>query len=293
MKAIRYALITPAHNEEAYIEKTIESVISQTVLPNRWVIVSDGSTDATDHIVADYAAKHGFIQLVRIDRDAIRNFGSAIRAINTGYEQLKGVEYDFIGNLDADVVLEPNYYQTILAKFQANPNLGLAGGLVCDRRWDKLDEEFTAADSVRGPIQMFRRECYEQIGGHTCIGMGGYDTVAEIKARMYGWEVRTFPDVKALHLRPTGTAKSSILRAKFRQGRIEYRVRYHPLFEIAKCLSRVRQKPYLMGSVFRLSGYCWSFLCREQPVLPAEVTAYLRGEQLGKLKAIFKCRQFT
>jgi len=192
MKDIRYALITPAHNEEEYIEKTIESVISQTVLPNKWVIVSDGSTDGTDGIVAKYAAKHDFIKLVRIDRDPTRDFGSAIRAINTGYQRLKGIEYDFVGNLDADVVLEPNYYETTLAKFQANPRLGLAGGLVCDRCWDRLDEEFTAADSVGGPIQMFRRECYEQIGGHTCIGMGGYDTVAEIKARMYGWEVRTF-----------------------------------------------------------------------------------------------------
>jgi glycosyltransferase involved in cell wall biosynthesis len=290
MKNIPYALITPAHNEQEYIEKTIESVVSQTVLPNKWVIVSDGSSDGTDAIVAKYTAKHGFIKLVRIDRDATRNFGSAIRAINTGYEQLKGVEYDLVGNLDADVVLEPNYYQTILAKFQADPKLGLAGGLVCDRRWDKLDEEFTAADSVRGPIQMFRRECYEQIGGHTCIGMGGYDTVAEIKARMYGWQVRTFPDVKALHLRPTGTAKSGILRARFRQGKIEYSVRYHPLFEIAKCLARVRQKPYLLGSVLRLSGYCWSFLRKERPVLPGDVVSYLRGEQLAKLKAIFKCK---
>jgi glycosyltransferase involved in cell wall biosynthesis len=290
MKNIPYALITPAHNEEEYIEKMMKSVISQTVLPNKWVIVSDGSTDHTDDIVAKYAAKHDFIKLVRIDRDAIRNFGSAIIAINTGYRHLKGVEYGFVGNVDADVVLEPDYYETILAKFQTDPRLGLAGGLVCDCCWDKPEEEFAAADSVRGPIQMFRRECYEQIGGHTCIGMGGYDTVAEIKARMYGWEVRTFPDAKALHLRPTGTAKSSILRARFRQGRIEYRVRYHPLFEIAKCLWRVRQKPYLLGSVCRLSGYCWSFLRREQPVLPHDVVSYLRGEQLEKLKAIFKCK---
>jgi len=290
MKDARYALITPAHNEEEYIEKTIESVISQTVLPNKWVIVSDGSTDHTDEIVAEYTTKHDFIELVRIDRDSIRSFGSAIRAINTGYEQLKGVEYDFVGNLDADVVLEPDYYQAILAKFQANTKLGLAGGLVCDCHWNKAYPILTAVDSVRGAIQMFRRECYEQIGGYTCIGMGGYDTVAEIKARTYDWEVRTFPDAKALHLRPTGTAQSSILQARFRQGKIEYRVRYHPLFEIAKCLSRIREKPYLLGSVFRLSGYCWSFLHREHPVLPRDAVSYLRCEQLEKLKAVLKCK---
>lgn len=288
MKDILYALITPAHNEEEYIEKTIESVISQTILPKKWVIVSDGSTDDTDNIVAKYAAKYDFIQLVHIDRDPTRNFGSAIRAINTGYEQLKGVKYDFVGNLDADVVLQRDYYESILRRFQANPRLGLAGGIVCDRRWGKVEEKFTAADSVRGPIQLFRRRCYEQIGGHSHIGMGGYDTVAEIKARMHGWQVRTFPEIKALHLRSTGTAKSGILSARFRQGKIEYRVRYHPLFEIAKCLSRIREKPYLFGSLFRLSGYCWSFLRKEQPVLPDDVVRYLRSEQLSKLKALIR-----
>ena len=290
MKNIPYALITPAHNERAYIEKTIQSVISQTVLPTKWVIVSDGSTDGTDGIVAKYAAKHGFIQLVRIDRDPTRNFGSAIRAINTGYEQLEGIKYDFIGNLDADVVLHRDYYESILDRFQANPKLGVAGGIVCDRRWDRFDEKFTAVDSARGPIQMFRRECYEQIGGHNRIGTGGYDTVAEIKARMHGWQVETFPGIRALHLRPTGTAKGSVLWARFRQGKIEYRVRYHPLFEMAKCLSRVREKPYLFGSLFRLSGYCYSFLWGEEPVVSEDVVRYLRCEQLGKLKSLFRRR---
>jgi glycosyltransferase involved in cell wall biosynthesis len=290
MKGILYALITPAHNEEEYIERTIESVIAQTISPSRWVIVSDGSTDGTDDIVAKYAVKHDFMQLVRIDRDPARNFGSAIRAINTGYEQLKGVSYDFVGNLDADVVLQSDYYESILDRFQANSKLGIAGGIVCDRRWDRFDEKFTAVDSARGPIQMFRRECYEQIGGHSRIGMGGYDTVAEIKARMYGWQVRTFPEIKALHLRPTGTAKGSVLWARFHQGKIEYRVRYHPLFEIAKCLSRVREKPYFFGSLFRLSGYCYSLLWREQPVVSEDVVRYLRCEQLSKLKSLFKRR---
>ncbi len=288
MKGIAYALITPAHNEQEYIERTIESVVAQTILPSRWVIVSDGSTDSTDDIVAKYAVKHEFMQLVRKERDPGRHFGSAIRAINTGYEQLKGISYDFVGNLDADVVLRPDYYESILNRFQANPRLGIAGGIVCDRRWDKFSEKFTAVDSVGGPVQLFRRECYEQIGGHSRIGMGGYDTVAEIKARMLGWQVRTFPEIRALHLRPTGTAKGSVLWARFRQGKIEYRVGYHPLFELAKCFSRIRQEPYLVGSVFRLSGYFYSFLRREQPVVSEDVVKYLRCEQMSKLKSLLK-----
>jgi len=288
MKKALYALITPAHNEERCIEKTIQSVIAQTILPVKWVIVSDASIDGTDEIAAKYAEKHDFIQFVRIDRDLSRSYGSALDAINTGYEQLKASKYDFVGNLDADVVLQPNYYERILAKFQGDPKLGMAGGLVCDRCWDKTDEKFTAVDSVRGPIQMFRRECYEQIGGHPRIGMGGYDMAAEIKARMYGWEVRTFRDIKALHLRPTGTATNGVLWARFRQGKIEYRIGYHPIFEIAKCVSRIRQRPYFFGSLFRLTGYCYSFLRREHLVLSRDVITYLRCEQLGKLKSLVR-----
>ena len=286
----RYVLITAAHNEQAYIEQTLKSVVAQTVLPQKWVIVSDGSTDRTDEIVKLYEDRHDYIELLHRETNAGRNFASKVDAIQAGFSRLNHAQYDFVGNLDADVVLETSYYEVILAKFQANPNLGMAGGLVCNRYWDKLDEKFTAGDSVRGSVQMFRRECYEQVGGYTGMSIGGEDTVAEIKARMHGWQVKTFPDIKALHLRPTGTAESGVLRARFRQGKIEYRLRYHPLFEVVKCLWRIRQKPYLLGSIFRLSGYCWSLWHREQPVLPNDVMSYLRCEQLGKLKAIFKCK---
>ena len=118
-----YVLITAARNEEAYIEKTINSVISQTILPRKWVIVSDGSTDRTDQIVNKYAAKHDFIQLVHISGSTQRNFRSKVNAINIGYERLKHIEYEFIGILDADVSFKSDYFESILREFQKNPKL--------------------------------------------------------------------------------------------------------------------------------------------------------------------------
>lgn len=284
-----YVLITPARNEEAYIEKTITSVIAQSILPKKWVIVSDGSTDRTDQIVKRYDRAHDFIKLVHREGHVARNFASKVHAIQEGVDRLNRTKYAFLGNLDADVSFEPTYYERVLGEFREDPKLGIAGGILfepCHGKW--VAQRTSTSWSVSGPIQMFRRQCYEDIGGFIPLKEGGEDAVAEVMARMRGWKVKAFANIPVRHHRNTGTATGSVLCATFRQGKMERRIGYHPLFEIAKCLSRIRERPYLLGSAFRLSGYCWSFLRRERPVLPADVTAYLRGEHLERLKAIFK-----
>lgn len=155
-----YILITPARNEAAYIEETIKSVIAQTVLPQKWVIVSDGSTDGTDEIVKDYEASHDFIQLLHRKADRSRNFASKVYAIRAGIRQLEDIEYNFIGNLDADMSFEPNYYERIFVEFQSNSKLGIAGGMLFepyDGKW--IQQRTSTSWSVSGPIQMFRRQC--------------------------------------------------------------------------------------------------------------------------------------
>jgi len=291
-----YILITPSRNEEAYIEKTIQSVISQTVLPKKWVIVSDGSTDRTDEIVKRYETEYDFIELLCRETDEERNFGSKVYAIRAGLERLNGIEYDFIGNLDADVSFEPDYYERVLARFRDNPKLGIGGGILfelCGGKWIQL--QVSALWSVSGAIQMFRRQCYEDIGGYMPLRNGGVDAIAEVTARMHGWQVRSFSDMPVRHLRRIGTEKGHILFARFRQGIMEYCHRSHPLFEIAKCILRITEKPYVFGSIFRLSGYCWAFLRREQQDVPDDVVKFLRREQrcrmlglLAKPKAMFE-----
>lgn len=284
----KYVIITPARNEDAYIEKTIEAVTAQTILPEKWVIVSDGSTDRTDDIVKRYEKNYDFIQLLRIESDCPRNFASKVYAIRAGIERLDGFEYNFLGILDADVSFEPSYYERVLTKFRENPKLGIAGGILSEPHAGEWTQQLTSTSwSVSGPIQMFRRQCYEDIGGYITLQKGGVDAVAEVMARMHKWEVRSFPDIKVLHHRPTGSSYGNILYNRFHIGIKEYSYGNHLLFEMAKCFWRVREKPYVFGSVFRLSGYFWAFLRRDLREVPADVVGFMRHEQMQRLIKIF------
>lgn len=282
-----YVLMTAARNEEAHIEKTIRSVIAQTILPQKWVIVSDGSVDRTDEIVNQYAATHDFIMLLRQSADQKRNYGAKARALKLAYEQFANLDYDFVGNLDADVSFAPTYYEETLGKFDANERLGVAGGM----RFDLLNGQFRkirpALNSAGGPTQFFRRTCYEKIGGYLPLRFGGLDTVAETMARMHGWEVETFPDLEVFHYRPTGTAGAGQIRAKFKAGILAYSVGYHPLFELARCVFRMFDKPPLIGSFSLLAGYCWASLKRYERQVPQDFVRYLRAEQSARLRSLF------
>ena len=279
-----YVLITPARDEGDYVERTINSVIHQTVLPQKWVIVSEGSTDRTEEIVTSYAEEYAFIQLVSSKSTSRRNFGSKVRAIWKGSEQLKGIKYQFIGNVDADVSFKPDYYEKILAKFRDNPRLGIAGGVVFDNRRGKWIRQFANPSwSVAGAIQMFRRQCYEGIGGYIQLPVGGIDTVAEAMARKYGWEVKSFADLAVLH---HGTKKENVLLTRFRGGIREYAIGYHPLFHFAKSIYRIQERPYVVGSLFRLAGFLYALLRRERSAVPHDLVSYLRQEQYKRLYSL-------
>lgn len=283
-----YVLITPAKNEEAYIEETIKSVISQTILPKEWVIVSDGSIDRTEQIVSKYAAIHDFIQLLRISEKRRRNFRSKVDAINTGYKQLKHIDYEFIGNLDADVSFNSNYYESILEKFQRNARLGIAGGFIFERYNEKFKSRSSnSTRSVAGAIQLFRYECYEAIGGYFPIEIGGEDWCAEVIARINGWQVEAFPEIRVFHHRHSGTPVGGVFRKCFREGLKDFSFGSHPLFEIFKCLRRVKEKPYVVGALLRMCGFIRAYYKRERRVVSDEFVNYLRREQMYRLKSIF------
>lgn len=280
-----YVLITAARNEEAYIEKTIRSVIVQTVLPKKWVIVSDGSTDHTDDIVKQYADSHDFILLLRRSADQKRNYGSKAKSFKLGYEQLTDLEFDFVGNLDADVSFGPTYYEAGLSKFDANEHLGVVGGMRLDLHNGQFLRVHPALNSAGGPTQLFRRQCYEEIGGYLPLRFGGVDTVAETMARMHGWEVETFPELEVFHYRFTGSAGGGLVRAKFKAGILAYSVGYHPLFELARCASRLFDQPPVVGSFSLLAGYCWASLKRYERQVPDDFVRYLRSEQIERLRS--------
>ena len=203
---LSYALVTPARNEEAYIEQTIRSVIRQTVLPVKWVIVSDGSSDRTDEIVKTYAARFPWISYLRMPERQVRDFAGKVHAFNAGYSTIADVEYDIIGNLDADISFEEDYFCFLLQKFVEDPHLGVGGTPFREGSF-QYDYRFTSLEHVSGACQLFRRECFESIGGYTAIRDGGIDLVAVTTARMMGWTTRTFPDKVCMHHRQIGTGK--------------------------------------------------------------------------------------
>lgn len=283
----KYILITPAKNEDRYIERTIKAVIAQTILPQQWVIVSDGSTDNTDAIVEKYASLYPFIQLVRKAPKNRRVFSSKVEAIRLGFEHMKNDDYEFYGNLDADVSFPENYYETILQRFEANHTLGIAGGVIYDLHKSGFIRQKASLTSVGGPIQMFRKKCYVDIGGYQALEIGNVDGVAEVTARMKGWKVQSFEDIKVNHYRVTGSEGRNVFAARLREGRLEYMVGYHPLFHLARAAQRISERPFLVGSFLRSVSYFWTSLKAPQRPLSKSYITFLRKEEMTKLKETF------
>jgi poly-beta-1,6-N-acetyl-D-glucosamine synthase len=282
----QYVLITAAYNEESNIEKTIQAVLSQTVLPLRWVIVSDGSYDKTDDIVRAWAREHALIHFLRIRRNPGHSFGSKVRALHTAISALKDINYQFIGNIDADVSVDPQFFEQLMEWCIAHPVLGIAGGFVVEEdRGQYRNRRQNRVYSVAHAAQIVRRECFEAIGGYAVLKYGGEDWHAQISAKMKGWAVRAFSDLKIYHHRHTGEANNLLLH-KFRQGRMDYSVGSDPLFEFLKCMLRVLDRPFLIGSVMRFAGFCWALLRREQRPVSNEFIAFLRAEQKTRLRLL-------
>lgn len=285
---LRYVLITPAHNEADFIEETLRSVVHQTRLPERWVIVSDGSTDGTDEIVARYASEYPFITFIRREPGDNRNFASKVFAIRTGAATLDDVEYEYIGNLDADISFEPDYCDSVLSRIDADPQIGIGAGQLYEKGENGLRVRQLHADrAIPGAIQMFRRECYEAIGGYLPLRYGGIDAMAEARARMSGWKTQIFTDVPAIHHRVTGSASAGgALRHAYRQGMQEFVNGYHPLYEVMKSFRRTIFRPYVLGGLARLWGYISAWGRRLPREVPDDLAAYIRREQVQRLRGV-------
>lgn len=285
--ALTYVLITPARNEAAFIEKTIQSVIAQTRLPLRWVIVSDGSTDGTDEIVKKYQSDHDWIELVRMPERPERHFSGKVHAFNAGYARVADSAYDVIGNLDADITVDEENFAFILSKFAENPRLGVAGTPFREES-GQYDYRFTSIEHVSGACQVFRRKCFEEIGGYVPITIGGIDLVAVISARMKGWQTRTFPGKTCVHHRKMGTAKQNVLMTAFKGGRGDYMLGGDPVWEALRCIYQMTHRPILLGGSLRLAGFAWAMVCQTEKVVPADLVQFRRAEQMLRLHNFIK-----
>jgi len=278
-----YIILTAAYNEAAFIANTIESVLSQTLLPLRWIIISDGSTDDTDEIVQRYAQRHAFLAFVQRPRTPLRGFGSKAIAINDSYSSCAHLGHKYVAVLDADITLSPTYYQEVLDRFEKDELLGIAGGVLEEVQDEKRVSLKTALDwSVSGAVQTFRRTCFEAIEGYRPVRKS-VDGVADCMARMNGWRVRSFPEIHGVHHREMGTRNHTLARARFLNGVGYYAVGYHPLYMAVRCGARVGERPVFIGSVLELLGYLSQALLRRPKELPESYIRYARGEQLARL----------
>ena len=220
---MKYYIVIPAHNEEKFIGFTLDSLLLQTVLPSKIVVVNDNSTDKTAEIVKSYTQKHAFISLIEKKSDAIHLPGSkVIQAFQKGFDALD-TDFDIIVKLDGDLILLPNYFETIINIFKSDDKIGMAGGFAyIEKNGDWILENLTDKDHIRGAFKAYRKACFEQIGG--LKPAMGWDTVDELLCKFYHWKVVTDASLKVKHLKPTGANYNKA--ARYKQGEAFYSLGY-------------------------------------------------------------------
>jgi glycosyltransferase involved in cell wall biosynthesis len=271
--SLRYVLITPARNEATFLEETIQCIVNQTQRPMKWVIVSDGSTDGTDDIVNRYAAEHDWIELVRMPERKERHFAGKVNAINAGRARVADLDYDVIGSMDADITVEEDYFRFLLEKFEENPRLGVAG-----------------TPFREGERQLFRKECFADIGGYRAIKTGGIDTVAVVTARMKGWQTRSFLEKACYHHRPMGSAMHKGMMPVFKTGMQDYTHGIDPVWQLFRSLYQMTRKPFLLSGSLLLSGYFWAMISRKEIEVSPEFIRFRKLEHRRRLRDFFSSR---
>jgi glycosyltransferase involved in cell wall biosynthesis len=285
---VKYVLISPAHNEEAFIEKTLASVVAQTMLPERWVIVDDGSTDRTAEIVESYAKRYPWVELIRWPRGLGRSFARKAHAFNAGFERVRSLEFDVIGNLDADLSFDPDYLEFLIGKFAEDPRLGVAGTPFTENGgYDTARDSFEGENHVAGGCQLFRWQCFADVGGYIPNPGGGIDWIAVTTARMKGWRTRSFPQKRFHHHRALGTAGRGGIAANLSYGEKDYYLGGSPVWQLFRVAYRMAKRPVLLGGLALLSGYIWAALRSVKRVVSPELMRFHQREQMKKLRAIF------
>ena len=285
---LSYVIITPARNEETFIAKTIESVIQQTVLPLKWVIVDDGSTDNTAQIVKRYLAQHSWMELVQMPQRRDRSFAAKVGAFNAGYEKVKELPWEIIGNLDGDLSFDSEYFEFLVGKFAGDFTLGAAGTVFREEGYSTDKDSFEGRSHVAGGCQLFRRKCWEQIGGYVPHRAGGIDWTAVTTARMMGWKTESFREKWFFHHRRIGTAGRGVLSSLFAYGQKDYYLGGHPVWELFRVAYRMTKKPVVIGGLILGLGYCWGAIRRIPRPVSRELMAFHRKEQMIKLRTILK-----
>ena len=280
-----YALVTAFRNESGWLPDLVATVAAQTLPPTRWVLVDDGSTDDSLGRARALTDPLPFAEVVAMTDTGSRSFASQVYAQLAGVERLSAARPAYLGFLDADILLPPEYYEAVLERFATDPALGVAGGRLLDRIDGSLVDVRSGSHGyhVPGGVQLFRTECYHEAGGYRPIAGGGQDVVIETTAMMNGWRVHSFAHPEAVHLRPFGSASAGALSRHVAWGRKFYTIGYHPLYFAAATARRVAEAPFGVSAGAKIAGYLGALVTRTPRAVSPEVMTFLRRQQAGRM----------
>lgn len=285
----RILIITPAKDEGEYIEKTLQSLIAQTHRPALWIIVNDGSDDDTGETAERYAAEHDWIQVVHGEKGRPRAVGpGVIDAFYFGLGHANMADFDYVTKMDADIELQPRYFEILMERFEENPRLATASG----KAWVPVEDgtlayERTGDDFSHGVTKLFRREAFEEIGGFVREVM--WDGIDCHRCRMLGWDAVSYHDeeLRIVHLRLMGSSFKSVYHGRMRWGRGQYFMGTHPLYILAVSAYRMLERPWILGGICILLGYIKTALGGMKRYDDPEFRSYLRQWQMLELKRRF------
>jgi poly-beta-1,6-N-acetyl-D-glucosamine synthase len=282
MKPKKYVIVSPVRNEEEYIEKTIISVIKQTVQPAEYIIVDDGSTDSTGEIISRYTANYSRIRTIRRTTKPHSPGAGVVDAFYEGFEALKTKDWDFVIKLDGDLEFQPEYFETLLKEFDTNPRLGLASGVTYEPdKKGNLKIDSMPDDHVRGAAKMYRRKCWNDIGGLQRIL--GWDTIDELKAQVLGWETRSYKQLPIIHFKPIGFKQTNVMKREIKAGERQHYLGYLSLFAILRGFYRMFKKPYIVAGALNLYGFTRSRIFRTEQIREKELVMHLQKKQWDRL----------
>jgi glycosyltransferase involved in cell wall biosynthesis len=281
-----YIIITPAKDEGKYIRFTLNSVIGQTVLPKKWIIVDDASTDDTAEIVKSFIQKYSWIQLVQNDSEYTHREGGAkvVNAFYKGFETIKNDNFDIIVKLDADLTIPSSYFEIIIKEFEKNPHLGMCGGYCIILENNKPVREYSDSYHIRGAFKSIQSNCFRDIGGFKSIW--SWDGIDELTALYKGWETKVL-EVEVLHHRPTSKAYN-LYKHSFKSGLDSYLSGNDLGLTCIRCIVRITQKPIFIGGFLFLLGFLYAWIKREKKYVDKDLARFIRkfhyNRVLTKLK---------
>jgi poly-beta-1,6-N-acetyl-D-glucosamine synthase len=275
----KYVLITPVKDEYENFQKCIKSILSQEILPEKWIIINDGSTDGTKDLIDELAASNKWVEPVHNDPDRIRKPGGEF-VLKKGFDLINVRDYEFVVKMDGDLSFEGNFFKYLFNEFKKDPKLGIASGSCFIDVKGKLIEETKARVHTRGPMKVYRTQCFVDIGG--IEPLLGWDTIDEIRAQLRGWKTRTFPELHIIHLRPTQSSGGRINGMR-NMAKASYYIGYHPLFLISRGIKNMAEKPYIIGGLAMITEYFKNYIKGNPQISDPELIKYVRREQMKRL----------